>query len=144
MSPETVFLLHSLKYGFGLAFLYDILRLLRLTIRHGGLMISLEDIGFWAYTAIKVFVMMQDAYNGSIRWFSVLGGLAGILLYCKIFSPVFIRCGMKVLKPVTERIGKAGHKLKCACKVPAMKMRQKAGGLKKRLTRLKKLLKMTL
>lgn len=144
MSVETNFLLHSLKYGFGLAFLYDILRLLRLTIPHRGLMISLEDIGFWMYTAIRVFIMMQEAYNGSIRWFSVMGGLAGVVLYYKLFSPVFIRYGTRILGAIFGRLGKIFGKVRSICKVPAMKTGQRLSKLKKKLTRLKKMLKMTL
>lgn len=87
---ETTFLLSSVKYGFMLSLLYDCLRIFRMLITHKKLWVSLEDLGFWIYTALRVFWMMQDTYNGSLRWFSILGGLAGVLLYCKLVSPFLL------------------------------------------------------
>lgn len=140
MSVEANFLLCSLKYGFGFSFLYDILHLLRLCIPHKSILISLEDIVFWAYTAIKVFIMMQQTYNGSIRWFSIMGGLLGICLYYKLFSPLFIKYGSRLLNVILGVLRKIWRVIS----VPAVRVKGKAGKLKKKLTRMKKMLKMTL
>ena len=130
---EITFLLCSVKYGFLLSFLYDCLRIFRMLITHKQVWVSLEDLGFWIYTALRVFLMMQDAYNGSIRWFSILGGLAGVLLYGKLVSPFLL------------------HRVYCIqrkCRRKWQRVRQRAASLeiftriKKKLTHLKKVLKM--
>lgn len=159
---ETTFLLYSVQYGFFFTFLYDILRAFRLLVPHKRVWISLEDLGFWIYTAIQVFLMMQQAYNGSIRWFSILGGLTGILLYHKLVSPFFIHLIAKVSNKCRKQLGKAhrgmqklghlaGKKLN-RLMTPFIKLRYGAERklvqihrrLKKKLTGLKKLLKMTI
>ncbi len=129
---ETTFLLYSVKYGFMLSFLYDCLRIFRMLITHKQVWVSLEDFGFWIYTALRVFWMMQDAYNGSIRWFSIFGGLAGVMLYCKLVSPFLLHW-----------VGRIQYK----CSRRWQRLRQRIGslgiisGMKKKLTHLKKVLK---
>lgn len=132
---ETTFMLYSVKYGFLLSLLYDFLRVLRMLITHKQVWIALEDFGFWIYTALRVFWMMQETYNGSIRWFSILGGLAGVLLYCKLVSPYLLH-----LVGVLQK--------KCAKGWKQFKQRAGSWGItcavKKQLTHLKKVLKMNL
>lgn len=130
---ETTFMLYSVKYGFLLSLLYDFLRVFRILVTHKKLWVSLEDLGFWIYTALRVFWMMQDTYNGSIRWFSILGGLAGVMLYSKLVSPFLL-----------HRVAHMQRK----CSRRWLQIRQRIGALgifvmaKKRLTHLQKVLKM--
>lgn len=91
MASENEFLLHALLMGIFITFVYDILRILRRAIPHGGFMVSLEDLGFWIYCAEKVFLMMYHESDGNLRWFAVIGALVGMLLYKKLVSPWFVK-----------------------------------------------------
>ena len=91
MASENEFLLYALLMGIFITFVYDILRILRRVIPHGGFMVSLEDLGFWVYCAEKVFLMMYHESNGNLRWFAVLGALVGMFLYKKLVSPWFVK-----------------------------------------------------
>lgn len=91
MASENEFLLHALLMGIFITFVYDILRILRRAIPHGGLMVSLEDLGFWIFCAEKVFLMMYHESDGNLRWFAVIGALVGMLLYKKLVSPWFVK-----------------------------------------------------
>ncbi len=91
MANENEFLLQSLFMGVFITFIYDILRIFRRVIPHRKFAISLEDILFWIYCAVKVFLMMHHESNGTLRWFAVLGALTGMLLYKKLFSPFFVK-----------------------------------------------------
>ena len=84
MASENEFLLHALLMGIFITFVYDILRILRRAIPHNGLMVSLEDLGFWIYCAEKVFLMMYHESDGNLRWFAVIGALTGMFLYKKL------------------------------------------------------------
>ena len=90
---ENVFLLHSFLLGVGMAFLYDILRILRRVFAHSTSMVSLEDLAFWIHCAGKVFLLMFHESNGNLRWFAVLGALAGMYLYHRTISPFCKVCG---------------------------------------------------
>lgn len=91
MGSENQFLTHALFMGIFVTFLYDILRIARRVVPHKGFLVSLEDLCFWAYCTEKVFLLMHRFSNGTLRWFAVLGALAGMLLYRKLASPVLVK-----------------------------------------------------
>ena len=91
MASENEFLLHALLMGIFITFVYDILGILRRVIPHRGFMVSLEDLVFWIYCAEKVFLMMYHESDGNLRWFAVIGALAGMLLYKKLISPWLVK-----------------------------------------------------
>lgn len=91
MVPEYVFLMHSLNMGVYLSLIYDGFRILRRVFIHNDFLISLEDIAFWIYAAGAVFMLMYRESNGMLRWFAILGGLFGVLVYQKYLSPVLVK-----------------------------------------------------
>lgn len=156
MENENVFLLYALLMGIFITFVYDILRIFRRIVPHGNLLISLEDIGFWIYCAVKVFVLMYHESNGTLRWFAVLGALAGMFAYKKLVSPFFVKYTSLVLKKLLGILGKTG-KFICKPLFFAAKGAKKAANkaksrvsrrnshlkwfLKKKLTFLRKMIK---
>lgn len=108
MLNENEFLLHAFLMGIYITFVYDILRILRRVFPHGGFFISLEDICFWVYCAIKVFLLMYHESNGTLRWFAVFGAIAGMLLYIKLMSPFLVKyCSLllqKLLRIVVKTV----------------------------------------
>lgn len=157
MVNENEFLLHALYMGIFITFLYDILRIFRRVIPHGKLAVSLEDIIFWIYCGIKVFLMMHHESNGTLRWFAVLGALTGMLLYKKLISPPFVKYVSGVLQKLVSvlvkvgsilfrpflKIGEAIGKTVGSARQSAVRGRRMLGrGIKKKLTFLLKVLKM--
>lgn len=137
MATETEFMLHALYMGIYITFVYDILRILRRVIPHPNFLISVEDMGFWIYCAVKVFLLMYYESNGTLRWFAIFGALAGMFLYRKLASPFFVKYLSLILRKVLGVLCKIlGLVLRPVCKV----LRR----LKKKLTFLGKVLKMDL
>lgn len=91
MATENEFMLHALYLGIYITFIYDILRVIRRVIPHKGFLVSVEDLFFWIYCAIKVFLLMYRESNGTLRWFAVLGALLGMFLYRKSVSPFLVK-----------------------------------------------------
>lgn len=91
MASENEFLLHALLTGIFITFLYDLLRIFRRTLPHKGFLVSAEDLVFWVYCGGKVFLLMHRESDGTLRWFAVMGALAGMLLYKKTVSPLFVK-----------------------------------------------------
>lgn len=106
MADENVFLLYALLMGIFISFLYDILRILRRVIPHADFMVSLEDILFWIYCAVRVFLLMYHESDGSLRWFAVLGALVGMSAYRKLVSPLLVKYVSLALKKVFQALGK--------------------------------------
>ncbi len=163
MANENLFLLHALLMGIFITFVYDILRILRRVIPHGTFLVSLEDICFWIYCAVKVFMLMYRESNGTLRWFAVLGALTGMLVYRKLASPYFVkyvslalRKGLLLLakalrfllRPLRRLFGKLRARAAWAAKRYAVKREKRRElrreTLKKKLTFLLRIVKMNL
>jgi len=156
MENENMFLLYALLMGIFITFVYDILRIVRRVIPHGNFMISLEDMVFWIYCAVKVFILMYHESNGTLRWFAILGALVGMFVYKKLVSVPFVKytsIGLKKVLGVIVKIGRfifhplfvALEKGKKAAIVTKRRLLRKRSHqkwfLKKRLTFLRNMLK---
>lgn len=152
---ENLFLLYSLGMGIFVTFLYDILRIWRRVHRHGGFLVSLEDLLFWAFCAIAVFYLMHAESNGTMRWFAILGALVGMFLYKKTVSAFFVKwmsLGLRKLLTWLEKLLRflwkpfraLGRQGKRAGRKAADKSKKAAGFMKKKLTGKVKLLKIIL
>lgn len=82
---------YSVIMGIYITFLYDLLRIGRRVITHNGFWVSVEDLTFWIYCAMKVFYLMHAESDGTLRWFAILGALLGMFLYKKTISPFFVK-----------------------------------------------------
>ena len=129
MSEENVFLLYAFASGIYITFIYDILRILRRVVPHKGLLVSLEDLVFWIFCAIHIFQLMHRESNGSLRWFAVMGALAGMLLYKKTVSGLFVKYVSLILCRVRDLLGR----ILGVCLRPAAKAGRAAGGVIRRL-----------
>lgn len=145
---ENVFLLYSLFTGVLMTFTYDLFRIFRRVIRHNRIWISIEDILFWFGCGVTVFVLMQRESNGMLRWFAVLGAMAGMLLYRRclgrylvdILSRFFLKGKRILCKPIAA-VGKRCRKVTGFAGKKAGRFRLY---LKNRLTRVRKTIKMIL
>ncbi|MCM1187095.1 MAG: spore cortex biosynthesis protein YabQ [Lachnoclostridium sp.] len=163
MASENIFLVYALLMGIFITFIYDILRIARRVFPHGGFLVSLEDLGFWVYCATEVFMLMYRFSDGVLRWFAVLGALVGMFLYKKLVSPFFVKYVSLGLLKVKGFLGKIigfllkpvrflGRKVKLCMKKAVAIMRARAfrykqrstRTVKKKLTHLLKVLKMTI
>lgn len=129
MSEENIFLLHAFASGIFITFIYDVLRILRRVVPHGGLLISLEDLIFWIYCAVHIFLLMHQESNGSLRWFAVIGALAGVLLYKRTISSLLVRYLSMILCRVRNLLGR----ILGFCLRPAVRAGHMAGSVIRRL-----------
>lgn len=108
-----------LLLGAGLMFLYDILRIVRIIIQHSIVMISIEDILYWAVAGVLMFVLLYKEDAGSIRWFVVAVTALGMFVYNFMVSRFAVPFVGKCLKwPL----------IKLATLVKAVTSRLKASG----------------
>lgn len=102
MEQENLFLLHALRMGIFISFLYDILRVYRRLFPHGLFWVSVEDLVFWIYCSAEVFFLMHREGDGNLRWFAVLGAMLGMGFYVKLVSPLFVKYSLMILGPVVR------------------------------------------
>ena len=155
MANENSFLFYALLMGIFITFIYDILRIFRRVVPHGGFLVALEDIAFWIYCATEVFLLMYHESDGTLRWFAVMGAMLGMFSYKKLVSGSFVKYVSLLLKKLLMLINKVfrvlckpfrmagGYAARTAGKA-ARKSKQGGRLLKKKLTFFLKVLKMNL
>ena len=157
MAEESLFMLYALLMGIFITFVYDLLRILRRVIPHNIFWISLEDLVFWGFCAVEVFLLMYHVSNGTLRWFAVLGALLGMFLYSKTLSRFLVKYISLLLSKILKMIGRVLGFIFRPVTVAAGAARRTAGRVvrgnkrffhrfltfvKKRLTAVKKVLTM--
>ena len=106
MAQGNIFLLHTLWTGVLIALVYDGLLVLRKTIPHNAFWLALEDIGYWFFCAIYVFLWLYRESSGTLRWYAVVGALVGMWLYKKTLSGLLLKTGTFVLEKLLRIFGK--------------------------------------
>lgn len=98
IGKELSVFIQAMLAGNLVCLVYYSLRVLRRIIRHNLFAISVEDIIFWIWTGIHLFIQIYKASDGSIRWYFVVGVfLGGIITYWLI---------EKVIKKYVAKLGK--------------------------------------
>lgn len=112
---QVLFVLASLCNGMLLMTGYDVVRLFRWLIPRGGLWLWLEDILYWSLAAVPTFYLFFSFNEGIIRWYGLLGILAGAILY---------ETGISI--PVRNFLGRYANPLRRKLLAPFQKGRQTA------------------
>lgn len=105
IGAEAMFFVASVLEGVGLVLVYDIFRIIRRVMKHGNIWISMEDIVYWLFCTVSVFLLLYRENDGLMRAFSFLGILLGSVTYYFLFSRFVIKIGVLVLTPFSK-IGK--------------------------------------
>ena len=104
MDREIIFMLYSMGMGIVIPFIYDWVIIARIVCRHNVFFLAMEDILFWFFCAISVFYLMQTQGNGTLRWFAILGAIAGILFYKKTFGRLLVKGISSLLLTIKNKL----------------------------------------
>ena len=97
--------------GIFLAASYDVLRIFRGLIPHGRLLVNLEDLLYWIYVAVVVFVMLYEKNDGQLRGYVFGGLLVGMAVYACTFSRICVPPMIAFLRRVLGFLLKPVRKL---------------------------------
>ncbi|MBE5960807.1 MAG: hypothetical protein E7256_05400 [Lachnospiraceae bacterium] len=106
---EAEYFFTSLAWGALLFLMYDGILIIRNIIRHGKILIAIEDICFWITSGVLIFRMMYLKNNGTIRWYAVLGIIIGMNAYHFLLSRFLVTYVTKALKTLIHWIKKTIH-----------------------------------
>ena len=87
---EVTFFLHSVLMGLVITFAYDWILICRRLLKHGRVLMSVEDLIYWFVCGISVFYMLYRENSGVLRWFAVMGAALGMFFYKIIFKSHFV------------------------------------------------------
>ena len=74
---EAWLLVLSLLTGAWLMVAYDLLRVFRLMIRHGALLMGIEDFFYWICAGLVTFKLLYEQNDGGLRAYVIAGVLGG-------------------------------------------------------------------
>lgn len=98
----------SLAVGAWLMVCYDMLRILRIFVRHGSFLTGIEDLIYWLYSGTTAFLLLYRQNDGIIRIYVIGGIFAGMVIYDRCFSRIYLKLLKKAVKWLRIRL----HKLK--------------------------------
>lgn len=134
--------------GVFLAASYDLLRILRGLIPHSGFLINLEDLLYWIYVAVVVFVELYEKNDGRLRGFVFGALLTGMVVYAVSFSRICVPPLIRFLQRVLDVLLGPMHRAAAFLHRKRKKGQEYCGKLwvcqKKRLKKLWKMVKMSL
>ncbi len=83
--------------GAFLAFVYDIIRILRLLIPHKDIFVDIEDLAFWLFTAWMVFKTLVVYNRGALRAYAFFGMILGVVIYAFSLSKLILYIVRKIV-----------------------------------------------
>ena len=95
--------LYAIFGGAVVAFLYDVLRIKRRTIKTSVIIVGLEDILYWLTAAVFLFCVVFKSNSGEMRGYIFIGNVIGVILYEALFSKIIIDSSIKVIN-IIKRI----------------------------------------
>lgn len=159
MNPEIVhevtFLCHAVLMGICITFVYDLLSVIRHVVPHNNIWVSVEDLLYWIFCSLFIFLMLYMENNGILRWFAIAGACLGMLFYKKTLGNFFVKIVShfflrilhlveKMLLFLLRPLALAIKGVKRRAKKPAKWLKYGLRRIKKKLTAGKKLIKMIL
>ena len=66
--------------------IYDLLRIFRRVVPHGVCAVALEDVLYWAGTALLIFQLLYRENDGAVRGYALFAVAVGMLFYHQTVS----------------------------------------------------------
>ncbi len=97
ISNQTMVFLYACLLGVGLGVCYDVFRILRVALPLGTVVTFIEDILYFAVTAIATFTFLLYFTQGQIRVYVLLGEVLGWVLYYVTVGSLVIKISKAIV-----------------------------------------------
>lgn len=102
ISEQLIFFLKSILLGILLGLIFDVFKILRLSIKHSNIFIFIEDILFFCMAAVFSYNFMINISFGQIRLFILSGHLIGFILYKLSISNFIVKFVVYIISLLTK------------------------------------------
>ena len=96
----------SLFTGVWLMMSYDVLRAVRIVIRHNHFWVGTEDFLYWIYAGILSFQFLYQENDGILRAYIIGGIFAGMIIYDRFFSQIYIKLLKKAIQWIRMKLSR--------------------------------------
>lgn len=94
---ELQFFMISIIWGILILLAYDQIRVLRRILPHKISLITIQDLLFWLVVSVFVFAMIYVQNSGTIRGFSIMGIVIGMVIYHYILSDLLVKIESRLI-----------------------------------------------
>lgn len=95
-----IFIFNGLLIGL----IFDMFRILRKCFKTKNWITYIQDILFWIVTALIILYSIFKFNNGELRGFIFIGIVIGVFFYMLIFSKIFIKVNLFIIKYVRKTL----------------------------------------
>jgi spore cortex biosynthesis protein YabQ len=100
MIQEVYVFLSAAGSGAIAGFVYDLFRLKRKALKTKAFIVGIEDIAFWIFTALLLFITAYFSNEGEVRPYFFLAAILGMYIYYWLFSRWVIKTLTFLIKVV--------------------------------------------
>ncbi len=90
--------------GMIIAFLFDLFRIKRKTVRTPAVIVFIEDLLFWIIATFITFLTSYYFNSGELRSYIFFGAAAGIIIYSLLFSKAVMISLLAILKTLARMV----------------------------------------
>ena len=116
---------YALACGAALAAVYDGIRIFRRILRHGIVLLSLEDVLYWVLFAVAEFFLLYQVESGMMRAYIFLGSALGAAVYHLLLGRWLVCAASGLIRFIRgifrrmkyKKIDKPGYNGKKECQV---------------------------
>ncbi len=94
----------AMAVGAGMAAVYDGIRIFRRILRHGIVLLSLEDVLYWIAASVTEFALFYRVNYGRLRLYLFLGSVLGATIYYVLVGRFLIRIASRLILSVKKRL----------------------------------------
>lgn len=73
--------LESIYAGVKICMIYEILLIIRGTFKQGKIIAGIEEYIYWCYVGVRMYIVLFDYNNGTIRFFMIAMSISGALIF---------------------------------------------------------------
>lgn len=113
ISWELQYIALTITVGAIMALIYDIFRVLRRIVRHGNVVVAIEDIFYWMTVSLITFIVCFVEDGGNVRWFAIFGEVLGAYMYYQTIGRKFVEYvsliiffPVKIIKKALKKLNK--------------------------------------
>lgn len=106
IAVQTRLFMMAFGFGFLLGVVYDLCRILRLTVTRGKIAVFVVDILYFLAAGISVFLFMLAYNQGEFRFYLILGIIFGFLIYYFTFGAFLLKWSNRLIRTL-RRVLKA-------------------------------------
>ncbi len=98
MKNQILLFFYFILTGFLISLIFDVFRVLRRYFKTNNFVTSIFDFLFWIIAGYITLYSIMKYNNGILRFYIFIGIILGIIIYILLFSNIFIRSSLAIIK----------------------------------------------